>query len=259
MGRKRERKVVPTVDDIIDQILAAEAAEALEDADVEAEATPAGLVTITVPDDAQGQRLDRVLSDALPGLSRSRIQALIRQGAVEGPAGTISEAGQRVKPGDEIRVTVPEPEPMGPIGEEIPLEIVHEDPHVIVIMKPAGLVVHPAAGHGSGTLVNALIAHCGEELSGIGGVRRPGIVHRLDKDTSGLLVVAKSNVAHQGLAAQFASHGEDGRLSRSYLALVWGHLTRRAGMIDARIGRHPHNRTRMAITKGEAGRHAVTH
>jgi 23S rRNA pseudouridine1911/1915/1917 synthase len=216
-------------------------------------------VSVTAQDEHAGQRVDRVLSALLPDLSRSRLQSLIRSGHVTGPAGTIGDPGQRVKPSDSFTVVLPPPEPAQPQGEIIPLTIVHEDDHLIVIDKPAGLVVHPAAGHADGTLVNALIAHCGDSLSGIGGVKRPGIVHRLDKETSGLLVVAKTDAAHQGLAEQFASHGADGRLQRTYLALVWGVPNRRVGTIEARVGRSPANRTRMAVLKGEAGRHAVTH
>jgi len=145
-----------------------------------------------------------------------------------------------------------------PAGEAIPLTIVYEDDALIVIDKPAGLVVHPGAGHATGTLVNALIAHCGESLSGIGGVARPGIVHRLDKDTSGLLVVAKTDRAHHALAKQFADHGRTGDLERGYLALVWGAPSRPHGTIDAAIGRHPTSRTKMAVLPGK-GRGAVTH
>jgi 23S rRNA pseudouridine1911/1915/1917 synthase len=206
-----------------------------------------------------GQRIDKVLAELLPDISRSRIQALIRSGHVRGPDGTIGDPGQRVKPAETFSVELPPPEPAEPLGQAIPLAIVYEDDDLIVIDKPAGLVVHPAAGHADGTLVNALIAHCGESLSGIGGVKRPGIVHRLDKETSGLLVVAKNDAAHQGLAEQFASHGADGRLERTYLALVWGAPSRRVGTIEARVGRSPANRTRMAVVKGVAGRHAVTH
>ena len=215
--------------------------------------------SVTTQPEHAGQRLDRVLAELLPDISRSRIQALIRSGHVRGPEGTIGEPGQRVKPAETFSVALPPPEPAEPQGQAIPLAVVYEDKDLIVIDKPPGLVVHPAAGHADGTLVNALIAHCGESLSGIGGVRRPGIVHRLDKETSGLLVVAKNDGAHQGLAEQFASHGADGRLERAYLALVWGTPTRRAGTIEARVGRSSANRTRMAVVKGEAGRHAVTH
>lgn len=217
------------------------------------------VISVTTAPEHAGQRLDRVLATLLPDLSRSRIQALIRSGHISGPAGTIGDAGQRVKPAEMFTVILPPPEPAEPEGETIPLDIAYEDDHLIVIDKPAGLVVHPAAGHAGGTLVNALIAHCGASLSGIGGVRRPGIVHRLDKETSGLLVVAKSDAAHHGLAEQFASHGADGRLQRTYLALVWGTPSRRVGAIEARVGRSSANRKRMAVVKGEAGRHAVTH
>ncbi|MGE3229068.1 MAG: RluA family pseudouridine synthase [Hyphomicrobium sp.] len=206
-----------------------------------------------------GIRLDRFLSQRIAALSRARIQALIRAGHVVGAAGAVSDPGLKVKPGQTFTIDVPPPAPADPAAEALPLAIVYEDKHLLVIDKPAGLVVHPAAGHAQGTLVNALIAHCGDELSGIGGVRRPGIVHRLDKDTSGLLVVAKSDAAHRGLAGQFASHGADGRLVRTYEAFVWGTPRRASGAIDANIGRSPTNRTRMAVMRGEHGRHAVTH
>ena len=203
-------------------------------------------------------RLDRWLADEVPGLSRSRLQELIRTGRVHAGARTIGEPGHRVKPGEVYTLDVPEPEPAQPSGEAIQLEVVYEDRDLIVVDKPAGLVVHPAAGHATGTLVNALIAHCGASLSGIGGVRRPGIVHRLDKDTSGLLVVAKTDAAHHGLAAQFAAHGRDGALHRAYLALVWGTPARPTGRIEAAIGRSPMHRTRMAVVAEAAGRAAVT-
>src|SRR5690606_4447520 len=155
---------------------------------------------------------------------------------------TIRDPGHRVNSGDSIAVNVPAPEAATPQGEDIPLAIVHEDDDIIVIDKPRGLVVHPAAGHPTGTLVNALIAHCGASLSGIGGVRRPGIVHRLDKDTTGLLVAAKNDRAHKSLAAQFADHGRTGEMRRGYLAFVWGTPDRPRGTIDAPLDRHPHNR-----------------
>jgi 23S rRNA pseudouridine1911/1915/1917 synthase len=170
---------------------------------------------------------------------------------------TILDPGQRVNAGDTIQVAVPVPEPAQPQGETIPLHIVYEDDQVIVIDKPAGLVVHPAAGHQTGTLVNALIAHCGDSLSGIGGVIRPGIVHRLDKDTSGLMVVAKTDRAHKALAAQFEDHGRTGPLERGYLALVWGVPSRPKGTIDEPIDRHPHAREKMAVRA--KGREAITH
>ncbi|MBN9246443.1 MAG: RluA family pseudouridine synthase [Hyphomicrobium sp.] len=209
------------------------------------------------PEDA-GQRVDRWLATKIDCMSRARVQSLIRDGHVRAGA-TIGEPRTPVKPGVTYTVSLPEAEAIGVEGEDLPLEIVYEDDDLIVIDKPAGLVVHPSAGHASGTLVNALIAHCGDSLSGIGGVKRPGIVHRLDKDTSGLLVVAKSDAAHQGLAEQFQSHGLDGRLHRSYLAFVWGRLPLPAGAIDARLGRSRTNRMKIAVTRGEAGRSAKTH
>ena len=221
--------------------------------------TQAETRNLTATADDAGQRLDRFLAAHIDDLSRARLQALIRQGHVAGPAGPATDPGAKVKAGDHFRVSLPPPEPAAPAGETIPLTVVYEDPDLIVIDKPAGLVVHPAAGHATGTLVNALIAHCGDELSGIGGVKRPGIVHRLDKDTSGLLVVAKSDSAHRGLAEQFASHGEDGRLTRTYEAFVWGIPDRRVGSIDANLGRSTANRTRIAVKRGDGGRRAVTH
>jgi RNA polymerase sigma factor (sigma-70 family) len=159
-----------------------------------------------------------------------------------------------VKAGEVLTVLVPPPEPAEPEGEAIPLTILHEDDQVIVIDKPAGLVVHPAAGHQTGTLVNALIAHCGETLSGIGGVMRPGIVHRLDKDTSGVMVVAKTDKAHQSLSAQFADHGRTGDLERGYVALVWGVPDRTRGTVDAPIDRHPQAATRWRCARAGARR-----
>ncbi len=214
--------------------------------------------TLSAAPEDDGKRLDRFLAEQLPDLSRSRLKALIEAGQLAKAGRTIEEAGYRVKPGDTYTLTLPEPEPAEPEGEAIPLAIVYEDDALIVIDKPAGLVVHPAAGNRTGTLVNALIAHCGASLSGIGGVRRPGIVHRLDKDTSGLLVVAKTDAAHAGLSKQFAAHGRDGRLERAYLAIAWGVPDRRTGSIDAPLGRHPTDRTRMAIARS-GGREAITH
>ena len=203
-----------------------------------------------------GERLDRVLA-ARTALSRTRLKALILEGAVAIGPRTIRDPGYRVNAGDTVDVDVPPPEPAEPAGEAIPLNVVYEDADIVVIDKPAGLVVHPAAGHAAGTLVNALIAHCGDSLSGIGGVKRPGIVHRLDKDTSGLMVVAKTDAAHQSLAAQFADHGRTGPLERGYLAFAWGAFDRPRGTIDAPIDRHPTSRTRMAVRAN--GRTAVTH
>jgi 23S rRNA pseudouridine1911/1915/1917 synthase len=202
-----------------------------------------------------GERLDRVLA-ARTALSRSRLKALILDGAVAIGPRTIRDPGYRVNAGETIAVDVPPPVPAEPAAERIPLNIVFEDDEIVVLDKPAGLVVHPAAGHAAGTLVNALIAHCGDSLSGIGGVKRPGIVHRLDKDTSGLMVVAKTDHAHQSLAAQFADHGRTGPLERGYLAFTWGVFDRPKGTIEAPIDRHPQSRTKMAVRAG--GREAVT-
>jgi 23S rRNA pseudouridine1911/1915/1917 synthase len=217
-------------------------------------------LTAEADESHSGQRLDRFLSDRLPGLSRTRLQALIRQGRVTlGPA-TIEDVKYPVKPGDRFSISVPPAVSAKPAGQAIPLNVVYEDDAIIVIDKPAGLVVHPGAGNIDRTLVNALIAHCGASLSGIGGVARPGIVHRLDKDTSGLLVVAKTDQAHRALSEQFADHGREGSLERGYLALVWGAPPRPHGTIKAPIGRHKTSRTKMAVvpvTKG--GRDAVTH
>lgn len=206
-----------------------------------------------------GVRVDRWLAESIPGVSRSRIQALIKAGEVRSGGTTIGDAGERVKPGRIYSVTLPEAREPEPQGEDIALNVVFEDAHLIVIDKPAGLVVHPAPGHSSGTLVNALIQHCGASLSGIGGVKRPGIVHRLDKDTSGLLVVAKNDKAHTALSEQFAEHGRDGRLHRQYLALAWGVPDRSSGVVDAPLGRSSANRQKMAVVAGKLGRQARTH
>jgi 23S rRNA pseudouridine1911/1915/1917 synthase len=207
-----------------------------------------------------GMRLDRFLVERFPDLSRTRLQTLIKQGHVALGGATIEEARYRVKPGDRIEIDVPEPEPAIPLAQPIPLEILYEDDAIIVINKPPGLVVHPGAGNHDKTLVNALIAHCGKSLSGIGGVARPGIVHRLDKDTSGVLVVAKTDQAHRALSEQFADHGREGDLERAYLALVWGTPPRKLGSVDAPIGRHPASRVKMGIVPvAKGGREAVTH
>jgi 23S rRNA pseudouridine1911/1915/1917 synthase len=184
------------------------------------------------------------------------LKALILAGHVAVGERTIRDPGHRVNAGDEVTVAVPQAEPAEPQPEAIPLDVVYEDDDIIVIDKPRGLVVHPAAGNWTGTLVNALVAHCGASLSGIGGVRRPGIVHRLDKDTTGLMIVAKNDRAHQSLAAQFADHGRTGPLQRGYLAFVWGAPERPRGTIDKPIDRHPTVRERMAVRPG--GREAVT-
>ncbi|MEZ5856581.1 MAG: RluA family pseudouridine synthase [Hyphomicrobiaceae bacterium] len=216
-------------------------------------------LTVHVSEDQAGARLDRILAACIVDLSRSRLQALIKSGAVTVEGRTICDPGLRVKPGETYRIDVPEPTPAMPEPEAIPLKVVFEDDQIIVVDKPAGLVVHPAAGHASGTLVNALIAHCGDSLSGIGGVRRPGIVHRLDKDTSGLLVVAKTDAAHQDLSEQFRQHGADGRLERRYQALVWGCPIRPRGVVDAPLHRSRANRTKIAVSESGDARHAITH
>ena len=200
-----------------------------------------------------GMRLDRLLAAALPDLSRARVQALIKAGLVTRGQQTIAAPSYRVKPGQRFALCIPSPAEAVPEAQPIPLDIVYEDAHLIVIDKPAGLVVHPAAGHPDRTLVNALLAHCGDSLSGIGGVRRPGIVHRLDKDTSGLLVAAKSDAAHRGLARQFADHS----LERAYSAVVWGVPSPTRGEIAAPIGRHPVQRKKNAVV-AEGGKPART-
>ncbi len=198
-------------------------------------------------------RLDRFLADAFPEFSRSRLEGLIDSGAVARDGKTIRDANHRVKPGEAFALSVPPARSARPEAQDIPLTIVHEDKDLIVIDKPAGLVVHPAAGNPDGTLVNALIAHCGEELQGIGGEARPGIVHRLDKDTSGLLVAAKNERAMRSLAKQFANH----TIERAYNAVVWGAPRAGEGLIEGEIGRSPFDRKRMAVLRG-GGKQART-
>ena len=223
---------------------------------VEAEVDAPIVRTTTIDVTNGGERLDRALAALMKDLSRSRLKALILAGHVAISGRTIRDPSHRVNAGDDIAVAVPEAAPAEPGPENIPLAIVYEDADIVVIDKPRGLVVHPAAGNWSGTLVNALVAHCGASLSGIGGVRRPGIVHRLDKDTTGLMVVAKNDRAHRALAAQFADHGRTGPLQRGYLAFVWGLPDRPKGVIDKPIDRHPQARDRMAVRAG--GRDAIT-
>lgn len=220
-----------------------------------------GPLSLETGADAAGQRLDQWLAGKLaPGLSRGRVQALIKQGVVR-VGGQVADAARRkLAPGERVEVELPEPEPAAPQGEAIPLDILYEDDALIVVNKPAGLVVHPGAGNWTGTLVNALIHHCGESLSGIGGVRRPGIVHRLDKDTSGVIVVAKTDRAHRALSEAFADHGRTGDLRRAYVALVWGAPVPAAGTIDAPLGRAADRLRRAVVPAGrEDARHAVTH
>ncbi|MBI1622321.1 RluA family pseudouridine synthase [Aquamicrobium zhengzhouense] len=212
--------------------------------------------------DAHGVRMDQWLATQTgPELSRSRVQALIRDGQVTLNGNVITEPKKKLVEGDRLVLQMPEPEPAEPEGEDIPLSVLYEDDELIVIEKPAGLVVHPGAGNWTGTLVNALIHHCGASLSGIGGVRRPGIVHRLDKDTSGVLVVAKTDRAHRALSNAFADHGRTGDLERAYVALVWGTPPRMHGTIDAALGRSTSDRTKQAVVREDRddARHAITH
>jgi 23S rRNA pseudouridine1911/1915/1917 synthase len=212
---------------------------------------------LVVAAEEAGERLDRVLAHRVTELSRSRHKALILAGRVAIDGVTIRDPGHRVNAGATIAIDLPPAEDAAIAPESIPLNVVFEDVDLIVIDKPAGLVVHPAAGNWTGTLANALVAHCGASLSGVGGVKRPGIVHRLDKDTSGLMVVAKTDRAHHALARQFAEHGRGKALRRGYLAFVWGAPERPRGTIDKPIGRHPRVREKMAVRAG--GRAAVTH
>jgi 23S rRNA pseudouridine1911/1915/1917 synthase len=202
-----------------------------------------------------GWRLDRALAAAVPNLSRERLKALIRSGSLEASGGMLRDPAAKVRGDEALRLTVPEPTQAHNEAQDIPLSIAFEDEHLLVLDKPAGLVVHPAAGNFDGTLVNALLHHCGGSLSGIGGVARPGIVHRIDKDTSGLLVVAKHDVAHEGLARQFAAHSID----RRYAAIVNGVPRGASGTIDAPLARSAANRKKIAIVAEGRGKRAVTH
>jgi len=223
---------------------------------------PGRLIERTVEAGGAGLRLDQWLAGAFaPDLSRSRIQALIAAGEVTTDGVVVRESRTRLRPGMRVVINLPPPGPAEPGPEEIPLDILYEDEEVIVLDKPAGLVVHPGAGNWTGTLVNALLNHCGGSLAGIGGVRRPGIVHRLDKETSGVMVVAKTERAHKALSAQFADHGRTGSLERAYWALVWGAPVRVAGTIEAPLGRSHRDRTRQAVVTAQRSdaRNAVTH
>ena len=206
-----------------------------------------------VADTAKGWRLDRALAEAVPTMSRERLKALISTGQVTGPDGLIRDPSKKLSGGGTYHVIVPDPTPAHNEPQDIPLVIAYEDEHLIVIDKPAGLVVHPAAGNLDGTLVNALLHHCKGSLSGIGGVARPGIVHRIDKDTSGLLVVAKTDRAHEGLARQFKAHSVD----RRYQAVVSGRVLIGGGTVDAPLARSPHNRKKVAVVA--SAKRAVTH
>jgi 23S rRNA pseudouridine1911/1915/1917 synthase len=214
------------------------------------------IVEARIAEEATGWRLDRALAAALPNLSRERLKTLISSGSVADPQGTaVRDPASRAVPGAIYRVTIPPARAAHNAAQDIPLEIIFEDEHLLVVDKPAGMVVHPAAGNFDGTLVNALLHHCAGRLSGIGGVARPGIVHRIDKDTSGLLVVAKTDVAHEGLAAQFARHS----IHRLYSAIVSGIPTPSAGAVDAPLARSSANRKKIAIVKDGRGKRAVTH
>ena len=211
---------------------------------------------ITLGADAVGMRLDRALAIAIPTLSRERLKALISSGNVSDDSGRLCrDPAVKAQPGQILRVAVPAPVPADAAPQDIPLHIVFEDRDLLVVDKPAGLVVHPACGNLDGTLVNALLHHCAGRLSGIGGVARPGIVHRIDKDTSGLLVVAKTDPAHEGLAAQFARHS----IERRYLAIVAGVPVPPAGKVDASLARSPHDRKKMAVSSSQRAKRAVTH
>ena len=216
-----------------------------------------GIQTIDVRLEAahEGWRLDRALAAAVPTLSRERLKALIRSGAVEAGGKPVRDPATKVHGQQALRVAVPEPRPAHNEAQAIALTIIFEDEHLLVIDKPAGMVVHPAAGNLDGTLVNALLHHCAGKLSGIGGVARPGIVHRIDKDTSGLLLVAKTDVAHEGLARQFAAHS----IERRYLAIVDGVPKTPEGSVDAPLARSATNRKKIAIVEGKRGKRAVTH
>ena len=215
-------------------------------------------VSFDVPEDQVGERLDRFISSSLEHYTRSRVKELIKSGHVKRAEKVILEPNCRIKLGDKYDVELPPAAAAIPLAENIPLNIAYEDEHLIVVDKPAGLVVHPATGHWRGTLVNALLYHCGDSLSGVGGVKRPGIVHRLDRQTSGLMVVAKNDTAHLGLSEQFADHGRQGPLTRAYTALVWGEITPPTGTIETQIGRSPNNPLKMDVLT-EGGKFAITH
>lgn len=217
--------------------------------------------SLEADDLAAGKRLDQWLAQKLgPHMSRNRVQDMIAAGQVK-LNGAATSSKSRLNTGDTVSWQIPEAEAAEPEAQDIPLDILFEDNDLIVINKPAGLVVHPGAGNSDGTLVNALLAHCGDTLSGIGGVKRPGIVHRLDKDTSGVMVVAKNDAAHQYLSALFADHGRSGTLERGYHAVVWGAPSRQKGIVDAPLGRSPQSRIKRAVVPAgrSDAREAITH
>ena len=207
---------------------------------------------LTAASEDAGLRLDAYLAQAVEGLTRSAAQRLIAEGQVL-CGGVVPAKSARLAGGEEIQVTLPEPEPAEAVPQAIPLDVIYEDEDVIVVNKPVGMVVHPAPGHPDGTLVNALLFHCGASLSGVGGALRPGIVHRIDRDTSGLIIAAKNDAAHLALSAQLQDHS----LCRTYEAVAQGRFREDRGTVDAPIARHPTDRKRMAIVEG--GRRAVTH
>lgn len=213
------------------------------------------IIDVALRADHAGWRLDRALADALPAMSRERLKTLVRSGALERNGTAERDPAAKVSGDEQFRLEVPEPTPAHNPAQEIPLAVLFEDKYLLVVDKPAGLVVHPAAGNPDGTLVNALLHHCHGRLSGIGGVARPGIVHRIDKDTSGLLVVAKTDVAHEGLARQFAAHS----IERRYLAAVSGVPAQVEGTVDAPLARSISDRKKIAIVKDGRGKRAVTH
>ena len=209
-------------------------------------------ILLRASEESKNQRLDAFLASSLDGLTRSQATRLIESGEVAVNGRAVSKS-YKLAGGEDIAVTLPEPEPVEAVPQDIPLDVVYEDADVIVINKPSGMVVHPAPGHPDGTLVNALLYHCAGTLSGIGGALRPGIVHRIDRDTSGLIIAAKNDAAHQYLSAQLADH----TLARTYECIVVGKLREDRGTVDAPIARHPTDRKRMAVVAG--GREAVTH
>ena len=209
-------------------------------------------ILLRASEESKNQRLDAFLASSLDGLTRSQATRLIESGEVAVDGKAVSKS-YKLAGGEDIAVTLPEPEPVEAVPQDIPLDVVYEDADVIVVNKPSGMVVHPAPGHPDGTLVNALLYHCAGTLSGVGGALRPGIVHRIDRDTSGLIIAAKNDAAHQYLSAQLADH----TLARTYECIVAGALREDRGTVDAPIARHPTDRKRMAVVAG--GREAVTH
>lgn len=216
--------------------------------------TEAQILEFPLPDGTQEDRLDRLIARSVPELSRSRIKAMILDGAVEVDGSMCRTPNRKVSGGTFLTVSIPAAAPAIPVAEDIPLAVIYEDSDLIVLDKPAGMVVHPAPGNLSGTMVNALLFHCGETLSGIGGVKRPGIVHRIDKETSGLLVVAKNDFTHQALTEQFSAHS----IERKYSAVVWGVPSEKSGTLEGNIGRSVQDRKKMAVVRGR-GKPAVTH